>query len=50
MPYNKKWKLRYFSQMSIKDTKEIAHNWISIELNPIVGENMWQNQNPSLKA
>ncbi len=26
MPYNKKWKLRYFRNISIKDTEEITCN------------------------
>jgi len=38
---NKDWKIRYFSRISIKDAKEIAHNWISTELNPVEEENMW---------
>jgi|SRR6266508_4038736 len=44
MPYNKTWKLRHFRDMSVKDAEEIAHNWISMKLNPIEGENIWQNQ------
>ena len=47
MPFNKRWKLRYFHQMSIQDTEEIVHSWISTKLNPIEGENMWQNQSSS---
>ncbi len=43
MPFNKRWKLRYFHQMSINDTEEIAHSWISTKLNPVEGKNMWQN-------
>ena len=34
--------------MNIKDTEEIAHNWILTELNLIEGENMWQSQNQSV--
>ena len=41
MPYNKKWKLKHFYQMSIQDAEEIAHNWISTELNPVERENIW---------
>ncbi len=50
MLYNKTWKLRYFRDMDIKDTEEIALNWISTKLNPIEGENMWQNQSPPLEV
>ncbi len=38
---NKDWKLRHFSHISIKDAKNIAYSWISMELNPVEGENMW---------
>ena len=41
MLFNKRWKLRYFHQMSIQDTEEIAHSWISIELNPVEKENTY---------
>ena len=50
MPYKKKWKLRYFRNMSIKDTEKIALNWISTELNPIEGKNIWQSQNQPIVA
>src|SRR6266498_2138145 len=35
--------MRYFSRISVKDAEEIASNWISMELNPVEGENMWQS-------
>src|SRR6266540_440126 len=44
MPIGKDWKMRYFSRISVKDAEEIARNWISTELNPVEGENMWQDQ------
>src|SRR6266542_2119456 len=43
---NKDWKLRHFRRMSIKDAERIIQIWISTELNPVEGENMWQS--PSL--
>src|SRR6266498_2728814 len=46
----KDWKMRYFSRISIKDAEEIACNWISMELNPVEGENMWYDQSSSTKA
>ncbi len=49
MPFNKRWKLKHFIQMIIKDIEEIAYSWISMELNLVEGENMWQNQSPSLE-
>src|SRR6266540_1584205 len=36
--------MRYFSRINVKDAKEIARNWISTELNPVEGENMWHDQ------
>src|SRR6266498_1494515 len=50
MPIGKDWKLRYFSRISVKDAEEIARNWISTELNPVGGENMWQDQSSLPKA
>ncbi len=47
---NKDWKMRYFSRINIKDAEEITRNWISTELNPVEGENMWSNQSPSTEA
>ena len=44
IPINKDWKLRHFSCISIKNAENIAHSWISMELNLIEGENMWQSQ------
>src|SRR6266511_3516123 len=44
MPIGKDWKMRYFSRISVKDAEEIARNWISTELNPVEGENMWHDQ------
>ncbi len=44
IPVGKNWKMRYFSRISVKDAEEIARNWISTELNPVEGENMWSNQ------
>ncbi len=46
IPIGKDWKIRYFSRINVKDAEEIARNWISPELNPVEGENMWYN--PSL--
>ncbi len=43
MLYNKNWKLRHFRDMSIKNTEEITHNWISLELNSIKRENIWKS-------
>ena len=37
---NKDWKIRHFSRISVKNAKEITRNWISMELNPVEGENM----------
>ncbi len=47
---NKEWKIRHFSQISVKDSEEIAHNWISTELNPEEEENMWQKQSSLIEA
>src|SRR6266542_2370057 len=44
IPINKDWRLRYFRRMSNKDTEGIAQSWISSELNPVEGKNMWQSQ------
>src|SRR6266542_5611390 len=50
IPIGKDWKLRYFSRISVKDAKEIARNWISTELNPVEGENMWHDQSSLIDA
>src|SRR6266498_2572302 len=50
IPISKDWKIRYFSRINIKDAEEIARNWISTELNPVEGENMWHNQSSSIEA
>src|SRR6266545_4860186 len=42
--------MRYFSRINVKDAEEIARNWISTELNPVEGENMWQDQSLSTEA
>src|SRR6266536_443738 len=42
--------MRYFSRISVKDAEEIARNWISTELNPVEGENMWPNQSSPIEA
>src|SRR6266542_2966877 len=52
-PWNligKDWKIRYFSRINVKDAEEIARNWISTELNPVEGENMWHNQSSLIEA
>src|SRR6266498_3661843 len=46
----KDWKMRYFSRINVKDAEEIARNWISTELNPVEGENMWHDQSSLTKA
>src|SRR6266540_2120533 len=50
IPIGKNWKMRYFSRINVKDAEEIARNWISTELNPVEGENMWHNQSSSIEA
>ncbi len=50
MPIGTDWRMRYFSRISVKDAEEIARNWISTELNPVEGENMWPNQSLSIEA
>src|SRR6266542_4361530 len=50
IPIGKEWKIRYFSHINVKDAEEIARNWISTELNPVEGENMWQGQSSSIEA
>src|SRR6266542_1959843 len=50
IPIGKDWKLRYFSRISVKDAEEIARNWISTELNPVEGENMWYDQSSLIEA
>ena len=50
IPVGKDWKMRYFSRISVKDAEEIARNWISTELNPVEGENMWQDQSSLIEA
>src|SRR6266540_1855960 len=47
---NEDWRLRYFRRMSNKDAESIAQSWISTELNPVEGENMWQNQSPLVET
>src|SRR6266540_505199 len=47
---NKDWKLRYFRRISTKDAEGIAQSWISTELNPVEGENMWQSQSPLIET
>src|SRR6266508_1969936 len=42
--------MRYFSRINVIDAEEIARNWISTELNPVEGENMWHNQSSSIEA
>src|SRR6266540_7533006 len=42
--------MRYFSRISVKDAEEIARNWISTELNPVEGKNMWPSQSSSIEA
>src|SRR6266498_5234619 len=42
--------MRYFSRINVTDAEEIARNWISTELNPVEGENMWANQSSSIEA
>jgi len=34
----------------VKEAEEIVYSWISIELNSVEGENIWQSQNPSVEA
>jgi len=36
--------------MSLKDAEGIAQSWISTELNPVEGENMWPNQGSSIEV
>ena len=43
LPWNKDWKMRYLNYMSTQDVEELSCIWISIELNPVEGENMWQS-------
>src|SRR6266542_1368870 len=50
IPIGKDWKMRYFSRISVKDVEEIARNWISTELNPVEGENMWHDQSSLTEA
>ncbi len=50
IPIGKNWKMRYFSRLSIQDAEEIARKWISTELNPVEGENMWNNQSSITEA
>src|SRR6266540_799320 len=50
IPIGKDWKMRYFSRISVKDAEEIARNWISTELNPVEGENMWHDQCSLIEA
>src|SRR6266498_3697557 len=46
----KDWKMRYFSRINVKDAEEIARNWISTELNPVEGKNMWYDQSSLIEA
>src|SRR6266498_1117588 len=50
IPIGKDWKMRYFSRINVKDAEEIARNWISTELNPVKGENMWHEQSSVIEA
>src|SRR6266542_1645273 len=47
---NKDWRLRHFRWMSNKDAERIAQIWISTELNPVEGENMWQSRSSQMEA
>ncbi len=47
---NKEWKIRHFNRINVKDAEEIARNWISTELNPVEGKNIWLNQNLSIEV
>src|SRR6266498_3706467 len=42
--------MRYFSHINVQDAEEIARNWISTELNPVEGENMWHNRSSSIET
>src|SRR6266542_3960561 len=50
IPIGRDWKMRYFSRISTKNAEEIARNWISTELNPVEGENMWHDQSSLTEA
>ncbi len=50
IPINKDWKLRHFNCISVKDVEDITHSWISMKLNPVEGENMWQIQSPLMET
>src|SRR6266536_784450 len=50
IPIGKDWKMRYFSRINVKDAEEIACNWISTELNPVEGENMWHDQSSLIET
>src|SRR6266498_1441197 len=50
IPISKNWKMRYFSRINVKDAEEIARNWISTELNPVEGKNMWHDQSSLTEA
>ena len=43
MLYNKKWKLKHFKHLSIKNTEEIAYEQILTEFNPLEGKDLWLN-------
>ena len=40
MPWNKNWKLRYLQKINAQDVEEVSYIWISMELNPVEGDNM----------
>ncbi len=40
MPFNKKWKVKDFKHLSVKNTEKIAARWILTELNPLKRENL----------
>ena len=50
IPINKDWKIRHFKQISVRDAEDIASSWISTELNPVEGENMWRSQSLRIEA
>ncbi len=50
MLFNKKWKLRHFTNMNMKDVEKIAYNWILSEFNLIERKNMWLSQEQPTEA
>ena len=42
--------MRHLNYMNAQDVNEVSRIWISTELNPVEGENMWQDKSSLIEA